>query len=54
MSVADELVALRSAPAVMNYTGPILFEGEAVAQVLAHLMVRHLSGTPPVNDPRFQ
>ncbi len=51
--VADELVAMRTAPVVEDYTGPILFEGDAAAQLLAHLMVRNLSGTPPANDPRF-
>ncbi len=42
-----ELVARRSAPVGDDYTGPVLFEGEAAAQVLRAVLVRQLSGTPP-------
>lgn len=52
--VADELVQMRSAEVLEDYTGPILFEGEAAGQILGELLAPNLSGTPPPNDPRFQ
>lgn len=37
-AVADDLLALRKAPVLADYTGPILFEGDAGAQITAHML----------------
>jgi hypothetical protein len=46
-----ELVDRRAAPLGKDYSGPVLFEGDAAAQVLRALLVPHLSGTPPATTP---
>jgi TldD protein len=45
--VAGELVKLRHAPAAADYSGPVLFEGEAAAQLIRVMLVDSFSGTPP-------
>lgn len=45
--VADELVALRRAPVIDDYTGPVLFEGQAAPQLAMELLSGRLGGTPP-------
>ncbi len=43
--VAENLTALASAPIGEAYTGPVLFEGEAAAQIFAELLGRNLAAT---------
>lgn len=47
---AEKLVAtmaeLRKAPLADNYTGPVLFEGQAAGEMVRHTLARHLGGTP--------
>lgn len=45
--VAEELAALRRAPVAEDYTGPVLFDGRAAAQIVFELLGDSLSGTPP-------
>jgi predicted Zn-dependent protease len=45
--VATELTSLRSATLVEDYSGPVLFEGKAAAQLVYELLGESLSGTPP-------
>lgn len=49
--VIGKLAALRTAPLVDNYTGPVLFEGRAGAQLVEHLFASQLSGTPAPEVP---
>jgi predicted Zn-dependent protease len=44
--LATELEGLRAAPVVADYTGPVLFEGHAAAQIAHELLSESLSGTP--------
>jgi TldD protein len=44
--LAKQLDALRKAPLVENYTGPVLFEGDGAVGVLRSTLAPHLSGTP--------
>ncbi len=44
--VATTLDALRKAPVMDNYTGPILFEGEGATGVVRFSLAPHLGGTP--------
>jgi predicted Zn-dependent protease len=44
--VAAELVALRGAKVAADYSGPVLFEGRAAAQLAYELLGDSLSGTP--------
>jgi TldD protein len=47
---ASELVALRSAPAAQDYTGPVLFEARAAAPLLAQILGPAVNGArPPVS-----
>ncbi len=46
-SMSKQLAAMRSAPLVANYTGPVLFEDEAAVGIVRHSLAPHLSGTPP-------
>lgn len=46
-----ELLRRRSAPAAEDYSGPVLFEGRAAAQLLRRLLVPHLCGTPSPSGP---
>jgi len=41
--VAEELTALRSAPVIEDYAGPVLYEGEAAGRWLSDSLVPHLS-----------
>jgi predicted Zn-dependent protease len=45
--LASELVELRTAKVAEDYSGPVLFEGEAAAQLVYDLLGDALSGTPP-------
>lgn len=45
-SVAQDLEALRTAPVVEDYNGPVLFEGLAAAQMAHEFLGATLSGTP--------
>ncbi|MCS7314841.1 MAG: metallopeptidase TldD-related protein [Bryobacterales bacterium] len=50
--VAENLTALSSAPVAEPYTGPVLFEGEAAAQIFAELLARNLAATRrPLTPP---
>jgi len=51
-----DLVALRSAPTVQDYDGPVLFEAPAAGSLIAQLMVPSLGGQrPPISaNTRFQ
>jgi hypothetical protein len=44
--LANELQTLRKSPVVADYTGPVLFEGHAAAQIAHELLSESLSGTP--------
>ena len=47
---ASELVALRSAPAAQDYTGPVLFEARAAGPLLAQILGPAVNGArPPVS-----
>lgn len=46
-SMAGSLKELMNAPVVDNYTGPVLFEGEAAIGIVRHTLATHLTGTPP-------
>ena len=46
-ALAAEVLARHGAPAVADYEGPVLFEGDAASQLLAQLAVPELLGTPP-------
>jgi hypothetical protein len=50
-ALAETLGRLRHAPVVRNYTGPILFEGQAAGQLLERLLRDQLSGTPAPEMP---
>ncbi len=43
----SELMQLRAAPLVPDYTGPVLFDASATSSVLAQLMAASLSGARP-------
>jgi TldD protein len=45
--VGAELTALRRATLAEDYSGPVLFEGKAAAQLAYELLGESLSGTPP-------
>lgn len=40
------LDALRTAPVMENYTGPVLFEGPGAVGIVRNTLARHLGGTP--------
>jgi len=44
--VATELMEIRKAPAAEAYSGPVLFEGPAAAQLMRELLAKNLGGTP--------
>ncbi|MCP4443771.1 MAG: hypothetical protein GY811_00300 [Myxococcales bacterium] len=46
-AMSKQLFAMRSAPLVSNYTGPVLFEGQGAVGIVRHSLAPHLSGTPP-------
>ncbi len=48
--VAAELVTLRAAPVASDYSGPVLFEGRAAAQLVRVMLSGALSGTPPARS----
>jgi TldD protein len=49
--MAEELTALASAPVLENYIGPVLFTGQASAELFTQVLVPHLSGErPPLSD----
>ncbi len=51
-TVAENLTALADAPFAEAYTGPVLFEGQAAAQLFAELLGRNVVGTRrPVMPP---
>ena len=41
---------LASAPVEENYLGPVLFEGQAAAELFSQLLVPEVGGTPPSDD----
>jgi len=50
--IAENLTALAEAPVGEAYTGPVLFEGEAAAQIFAEVLGRNLAATRrPVTPP---
>lgn len=53
--MAEELTALRDAPVLdANYVGPVLFTGQASAEMFAQLLAPQLSGQrPPLADPQL-
>ncbi len=50
-AIGPRLQQARRAPVADNYSGPVLFEGTAAAQMIEHLFAGHLSGTPPPETP---
>ncbi len=44
--LAEQLDALRKAPLIENYTGPVLFEGDGAIGAVRYTLAPHLSGTP--------
>lgn len=50
--VLSELSAMRVAEVVKGYSGPVLFEGPAAAQILRTLLVPNLCGTPAPLGPQ--
>ena len=44
ISMGQALAARRSAPAIDDYIGPVLFEGQAAAELLAQVLAPRLSG----------
>lgn len=48
-AAAEELVKLRDAPLLDNYSGPVLFEGRAAAQLVAEILAPELAPAP---EPR--
>lgn len=44
--LADTVDALRKAPLIERYTGPVLFEGEGAAGIVRYTLAPHLGGTP--------
>jgi TldD protein len=49
--VSNELTALRDGEQAQDYTGPVLFEGLASAQLATYLLAPHFAGTPaPKNE----
>ncbi len=45
-NLAETLRALRTAPLIEQYSGPILFEGEGAAGMVRNTLAPHLGGTP--------
>ena len=45
--LGEELKELRTAPVVDDFSGPVLFEGPAAAQIVGMVFRRQLDGTPP-------
>jgi hypothetical protein len=50
-TVATELIDLTKAPTMDDYIGPVLFEGDAAAQLMPHLVAANMAGTPAPKDP---
>lgn len=44
--LADTIDALKKAPAIERYTGPVLFEGEGAVGVVRYTLAPHMGGTP--------
>lgn len=44
--ISQTLDALRKAPVMEDYTGPVLFEGEGAAGIVRYTLAPHLGGTP--------
>lgn len=53
--VAEKLTSLVAAPALESYSGPVLFTGQASAELLAQILVPPLSGhrPPTFEDPQM-
>jgi predicted Zn-dependent protease len=50
-NMAEELNALTRAPVMEDYIGPVLFTGQASAEVFAQVLAPHFSGQrPPLSD----
>lgn len=51
VKMAKELTALASAPLLEEYIGPVLFTGQAAAELFTQVLAPHLSGgRPPLGD----
>lgn len=50
-TLAQRLTRLRTAPVMDQYAGPVLFEGEAAAQLMRYLVADELGATP-LPEPR--
>jgi hypothetical protein len=50
--LSREISALRKAPIVDDYGGPVLFRGDAAAQVMRALLAENFSGTPAPKGDR--
>jgi len=49
--MAEELTALTSAPVLDEYIGPVLFTGQAAAELFTQVLAPHLAGgRPPLSD----
>lgn len=49
--MAEELTALASAPVMEEYIGPVLFTGQASAELFVQMLAPHLSGQrPPLSE----
>ncbi len=55
-AVGERLAGLQSASIEDRYFGPVLFEGEAAAEVVAQALARRLPATPVMisNNPQFR
>lgn len=53
--MAEELTQLAAAPVIDKYIGPVLFTGQAAAEVFAQMLAPHLSGQRPplLEDERY-
>ncbi|MGD2092617.1 MAG: metallopeptidase TldD-related protein [Candidatus Aminicenantes bacterium] len=50
-SMAEELTALASAPVLEEYIGPVLFTGQAAAELFTQVLAPHLAGgRPPLSN----
>ena len=49
-AMGEWMVRLASAPVEENYLGPVVFEGQAAAELFSQLLVPEIGGTPPSDD----
>ena len=54
-TLSAQLAALRTAPVIGNYTGPVLFEDAGAVGIVRESLTKHLAGTPvPIGMPGSQ